>query len=282
MKLSFQPGHLGGVLQFAEAVPEGCPGCSCLAPLGLSSPRETSAGSQNWACGSICSTELTQSRQAGEEPTHTDVGTSALLCLSKIPTWLFTQSLYLCNLLCSGAVSSAEVSRRPLQPLPAHLIFTLLLLLVSPAAPWEHEGSAGNGVWLSAALNSTAQSPLGDPNLAQTQVLSVQLSLQTAATSCAQEFHNPLIFSAAFPLAAPRLWPWQCAVWAAGCSRPRSSRCHPGICAWTRWRPPGCSHRSRRAGASSGTHPASAGFSRGHVLRLHSKRWFKTNIKYLH
>lgn len=128
----------------------------------------------------------------------------------------------------------------------------------------------------------TAQSPLSDPNLAQTQVLSVQLSLQTAATSCAQEFHNPLIFSAAFPLAAPRLWPWQCAVWAAGCSRPRSSRCHPGICAWTRWRPPGCSHRSRRAGVSSGTHPASAGFSRGHVLRLHSKRWFKTNIKYLH
>lgn len=151
----------------------------------------------------------------------------------------------------------------------------------------------GNGVWPLPFTSSAAQpapvshlhwTPLlralvNDSNPAQIQLLKVHFSLQTAAVSWAQEWHKPQIFSPAFSLATPQVLPWQCAVWAAGCSRPRSSRCHPGTCGWRLWHPPGCSHRSRRAEGSSGTHPASAGFSRGHVLRLHRKEWSKTNIK---
>lgn len=166
VKLSFQLGHLGWLLKFPGAVPEGCSwalavpqGCSCLAPFGVllfCSRAETEpvapSAVQSWH----------RPLQAGRGTNHTAVGTSALLWLSQDSIMgFFIQSLYFppCHLLGSGAVSCTAVSRHLLQPLPAHLIFTSLPP-VSSAAPWDHGISEGNGVWLLPSQCSAAQTEL--------------------------------------------------------------------------------------------------------------------------
>lgn len=147
VKLSFQLGHLGSLLKFPEAVPEGC---SCLAPSGVFLTQgNSSAGRQKLSLWLHLQYRADTHHCRQGEPKHTSVGTSALLWLSqaassKIPTWFyFMQSLYfpLCHLLFwSSLLCRSE--QTTLQPLPAHLIFTFLLL-VSSAAPCNQGVSAG-------------------------------------------------------------------------------------------------------------------------------------------
>lgn len=110
--------------------PEVSRGCSWpwlplrAAPFGVVLTQGSSAGSRNWACGSICSTEQTQITAGRERNQTTLMWAHLQSCgyprppLPRFQLGFFTQSLYfpLCHRLCSGAVSSTQVSRHPLQP----------------------------------------------------------------------------------------------------------------------------------------------------------------------
>lgn len=147
MKSSFQLGYLEWLLKFLEADPEGC---SWPWLLSLGCPHTgNSAGSRNWACGSICSTEQTQI-SAGRQRNQTTLMWAHLhSCGYPRPPlprfqlgFFYTIPLFPTVLFWSSFLYRSE--QTPPSAITAHLILTFLLLSVGSAAPWHHGGSAGN------------------------------------------------------------------------------------------------------------------------------------------